>query len=57
MRSLIDWIESSAITNNVYESALYTVISKATTDEMEREAIKTTVLEPIFAPTRKRATA
>ncbi len=57
MRSLIDWIESSAITNNVYESALYTIISKATTDEMEREAMITTVLEPIFAPPRKRTTA
>ena len=57
MRSLIDWIESTAITNDVYESALYTVISKATTDEMEREAIRTTVLEPIFAPSRKKATA
>lgn len=57
MRSLIDWIESSAITNNVYESALYTIISKATTDELEREAIITSVLEPIFAPPRKKATA
>lgn len=57
MRSLIDWIESSAITNNVYESALYTIISKATTDEIEREAMITSVLEPIFAPPRKRATA
>ncbi len=57
MRSLIDWIESSAITNNVYESALYTIISKATTDELEREALITSVLEPIFAPPRKRASA
>ncbi len=57
MRSLIDWIESSAITNNVYESALYTIISKATTDELEREAMITSVLEPIFAPPRKKATA
>lgn len=57
MRSLIDWIESSMITNNVYESALYTIISKATTDELEREAIISSVLEPIFAPPRKKATA
>ncbi len=57
MRSLIDWIESSSITNNVYESALYTIISKATTDELEREAIISSVLEPIFAPPRKKATA
>ena len=57
MRSLIDWIISSEITNNVYESALYTVISKATSDEMEREALISSVLEPIFAPSRKRVTA
>lgn len=55
MRSLIDWIISSEITGNVYESALYTVISKATSEENEREAIITSVLEPIFAPPRKKA--
>ena len=57
MRSLIDWIVSSEITGDVYQSALYTIISKATSDEDDREALKTTVLEPIFAPTRRRATA
>lgn len=57
MRSLIDWIVSSEITGDVYQSALYTVISKATSDEDDREALKATVLEPIFAPTRRRATA
>lgn len=57
MRSLIDWITSSEITNDVYESALYTIISKATADETEREALISSVLEPIFAPPRKRATA
>ena len=57
MRSLIDWITSSEITGNVYESALYTVISKATADETEREALISSVLEPIFAPRRKKATA
>ena len=57
MRSLIDWITSSEITNNVYESALYTIISKATADETEREALISSVLEPIFAPPRKKATA
>lgn len=39
MRSLIDWIVSSEITGDVYESALYTIISKATTDEVDREAL------------------
>lgn len=55
MRSLIDWIISSQITGNVYESALYTVVSKATSEENEREAIITSVLEPIFAPPRRKA--
>lgn len=52
MRSLIDWIISSEITGDVYESALYTIISKATTDEVDREALVSTVLEPIFTPKR-----
>ncbi len=55
MRSLIDWIISAEFTGDVYHSALYTVISKATADEMDREALISTVLEPIFAPPRKRA--
>lgn len=53
MRSLIDWIVSSQITGNVYQSALYTIISKATADENDREALISSVLEPIFAPKRK----
>lgn len=57
MRSLIDWIVSSEITGDVYQSALYTIISKATTDEIDREALISTVLEPIFTPKRKKATA
>ena len=55
MRSLIDWIISSEITGDVYESALYTIISKATADELDREALISTVLEPIFAPKRHKA--
>lgn len=57
MRSLLDWIVSSEITGDVYQSALYTVISKATADEVDREALISSVLEPIFAPKRRRATA
>ena len=57
MRSLIDWIVSSEITGDVYQSALYTVISKATADEADREALISSVLEPIFAPKRRKATA
>ncbi len=55
MRSLIDWVISTEITGNPYESALYTIISKATSDEVDREALVTTVLEPIFPPKRMRA--
>ena len=57
MRSLIDWIISSEITGDVYESALYTIISKATADELDREALISTVLEPIFAPKRHKVSA
>lgn len=57
MRSLIDWIVSSEITGDVYESALYTIISKATTDEVDRETLISTVLEPFFTKKRKKATA
>ena len=55
MRSLIDWIMSTEITGDPYTSALCTIISKATADEEDRDAIITSVLEPIFAPTRKKA--
>lgn len=52
MRSLIDWIISTEITGDVYQSAMYTIISKATADEVDREALISSVLEPIFAPSR-----
>lgn len=56
MRSLIDWIISTEITGDAYTSALYTIISKATSDEEDREALKAAILEPIFPPTsRKKA--
>ncbi len=50
MRGLLDWIVSAEVTGDSYESALYTVISKATEDAEEREAIITTVLEPVYRP-------
>ena len=52
MRSLIDWVLSTEITGDPHESALYTIISKATADEEDREALITTVLEPVFPPAR-----
>ena len=54
MRSLIDWVISTEISGDPYTSALYTVISKATSDEEDRAALIDTVLEPIFAPKRRR---
>lgn len=57
MRSLIDWIISTEITGDAYESAKYTIISKATSDELDRESLISAVLEPIFAPKRHKATA
>ena len=43
MRSLIDWIMSTEITGDPYSSALYTIVSKATSDEEDRDALKATV--------------
>ena len=55
MRSLIDWVTSTEITGDPYRSALCTIISKATSDEEDRETLKTAILEPIFAPKRRKA--
>ena len=57
MRSLIDWVISAEISSDPYLSAKYTVISKATADEEDREALITTILDPMFAPKRKRTSA
>lgn len=57
MRSLIDWVISAEISGDPYLSAKYTVISKATADEEDREALLTTILDPMFAPKRKRTSA
>lgn len=53
MRGLIDWIMSTEITGNPYESALHTVVSKATANSEDRHALITSVLEPLFAPKRR----
>ena len=53
MRSLIDWIVSADITEDPYESALTTVVSRATSNEEDRAAIISAVLEPFFAPKRR----
>ena len=55
MRSLIDWIMSTEVTNDPYASALYTVISKATSDSTDRQALIAGALDPIFQPKQKKA--
>ncbi len=57
MRSLIDWIMSTEVTGDPYTSALCTIISKATADEEDRNALITAALEPVFAPPRGKKTA
>jgi len=57
MRSLLDWIVSTEITEDPYTSAIYTVVNKAASDEQDRSSLITSVLEPIFAPKRKRKSA
>ena len=48
MRSLIDWIVSTQITGDPYQSALMTVISKATTEKEDRDMLIDAVLDPFF---------
>lgn len=55
MRGLIDWIISSEITGDPYTSALYTIISKASSDEGDRQELISAVLEPFYAPKRRKA--
>jgi len=55
MRSLIDWINSTEITGDAYDSALKTVISKATSDAQDRGTLVSAILEPIFPPRRRAA--
>ena len=49
MRSLIDWIRSMQVTGDVYNSALYTIISKATSDIASQKWIKEMVLDPAMS--------
>ncbi len=54
MRSLLDWVLSAQISGDPYTSALDTVVSKATADSEDREALVTSVLDPVFAPRRRK---
>jgi hypothetical protein len=57
MRGLMDWIVSAEITGDPYTSALDTIISKATSNEDDRIALIASVLEPMFAPKRRKKAA
>lgn len=54
MRGLIDWVTSAEISGDPYRSALCTVISRAAPDEEDREALISAVLEPMFAPGKRK---
>ena len=54
MRGLLDWVTSAEISGDPYTAALDTIISKATADEEDREALITSVLDPVFAPKRRK---
>ena len=54
MRSLLDWVLSAQISGDPYTSALDTVVSKAAADPEDREALITSVLDPVFAPRRRK---
>ena len=56
MRGLINWIQSTEITGDVYQSALYTIVSGASANDDDRNSLIASVLEPIFAPKRASAT-
>ena len=54
MRGLIDWVISTEISGDPYRSALCTVISRAAPDEEDRDALISAVLEPMFAPGKRK---
>lgn len=49
MRGLLDWIESTQITDDPYKSALMTIINRATSDADDRAALIEAALEPVFS--------
>ena len=48
MRSLISWILSTRVTKDPYESAIDTIIAKATTNAADQEELKSSFLDPKF---------
>ena len=50
IRSLIDWMLSTEVTDDPYGSAMDTVVAKATTDENDRLSLIENCLAPVFPP-------
>lgn len=48
MRSLISWILSTRVTKDPYESAMDTIIAKATNSEVDQEELVSSFLDPKF---------
>ena len=54
-QSLQDQIDANTTLTETQRKDLESAISKATSDEEDREALRTAILEPIFAPKRRKA--
>ena len=52
MRGLLDWVLSTKITDNPYESAKSTIVGKAASNAEDQDAILTAIIEPQFSPMR-----
>lgn len=52
IRSLIDWMASTLITEDAYASALTTIVSKSSSDKEFRQGLITTCLDPIISKKR-----
>ena len=51
-RSLLSWASSAKLTGNVYQSALHTIISKATNEEAEQNKMIDEILIQYFTETQ-----
>ena len=56
-RSLLSWAASTKLTGNAYQSALHTIISKATNETIEQDKIIDQILIPYFPELQNIATA
>lgn len=56
-RSLLSWAASTKLTGNAYQSALHTIISKATNETIEQDKIIDQILIPYFPELQNIATS